>query len=168
MNSEFEGTESTLAGTGDVATTCCTTCCVTSIGPLRTKDFSSERIGHMESFQTMRQHVTVAWISKQAYISVVSVTYECRILTGSMSGRPDTIPTTRFHVPASISASSVFSKCHRVCLTMFYIPIDSSTYAQVLIWPTSILLSNSLVQSRDCTIHTRQQSSSSLFKNLVA
>jgi hypothetical protein len=174
MNSEFEGTDSTMAGTRcqyDVATTCRTASCMASLGPLRTMDFSSfERTAHMESFQNTKLHVTFAWMSKEADVPVVYVTIECRTLTKLLNGRPDTIPTTRFHVPASIMASSILSKCHQVCITMLYVHFDNYTYAQVLVRPTSILPSDSLVQGRDWTIHTntRQQSSPPLSKSLVA
>ena len=163
-----------MAGTRcqyDVATTCRTASCMASLGPLRTMDFSSfERIGHMESVQTMRLHVMIAWLSKAEDIPVVCVASEMQNTDEPFSGRPDTIPTTRFHVPASIMASSILSKCHQVCITMLYVHFDNYTYAQVLVRPTSILPSDSLVQGRDWTIHTntRQQSSPPLSKSLVA
>lgn len=93
-------------------TTCRTTSSLASVWPLRTMDFSScERIGHMESF--MRLHTSVVRTSKEAESPAQKMFTECRILIKPSSGRPDTIPTTRFHVPASIMASSLFSKYHQ-------------------------------------------------------
>jgi len=100
----------------------------------------------MESVQTMPLHVTVAWASKDADTTVVCVTSGMWNTDEPFSGRPDTIPTTRFHIPASMMASILFSKYHQVHPTMLYNTSDRSTYAQVLVRPPSILLSDSLVQ----------------------
>jgi hypothetical protein len=72
-------------------------------------------------------------MSKEADIPVSHVTFECRTLTESLSGRPETIPTTRFHVPASIMAPSLFSKVpsglHRYALrTLRQFYVRSSTH----------------------------------------
>lgn len=70
-------------------TTCRTTSsCLASIRPLRTMDFSScERVGHMESFQTMRIHMSVARTSMKAESSVKEMFTRCRILIKPSSGR---------------------------------------------------------------------------------
>ena len=127
-------------------TTCRTTSsCLASIRPLRTTDFSfGGRIGHMESF--MRLHTSVVRTSKEAESPAQKMFTEYRILIKPSSGRPDTLPTTRFHVPASIVAPSIFSECHQVCLIMVYNLFDRSTYVQIFINPPAILLSDPLVQ----------------------
>jgi hypothetical protein len=89
-------------------TTCRTTSsCLASIRPLRTTDFSfGGRIGHMESF--MRSHTSVVRTSKEAESPIEEMFTRCKIPIEPSSGRPGAIPTTRFHVPASIMASSFF------------------------------------------------------------
>lgn len=126
-------------------TTCRTTSFLASIRPLRTMDFSScEKIGHMGSF--MRLHTSIARSSKEAESPEQEMFTKCRTLIERPNARPDTTPTTRFHVPASIMASSIFSVYHQVCLTMLYNLFERSAYVQIFTRPPSILLSNSLVQ----------------------